>query len=337
MGDEKPRTFSVSRQLGFHQLLVAARKEWLIDGLKEGLAKVDAVAHRNEIARYTPATVLASLAQAGVREDYIFPTPSLLEAAPSLVGYYRLLLGIPQKSFYASGTGMSRYKSMETKGTITEKQKKGLDAFCSAISASLADLVQQISPMVSVRDIHELPLLTFGSQLQGANNNKIGKQATIDVFHSVAIIAQDYTEERTDKRLVLRNASGRIVKIVLGSDPDISVSEEFEGEPRNKVAIEIKGGSDKSNAHNRAGEAEKSHQKARGLDFRDFWTLIAKKGLDMERVVSESPTTTSWFDVAHVLAREGDDWELFRRELSSVLGIRLSDGGSVRGKYGSET
>ena len=42
----------------------------------------------------------------------------------------------------------------------------------------------------------------------------------------------------------------------------------------------IKGGTDKSNAHNRAGEAEKSHQKARQQDFRECWTLIYKKGLD---------------------------------------------------------
>ena len=33
-----------------------------------------------------------------------------------LVGYYRLLLGVPQKTFYASGTGMSQFKSMEEDG-----------------------------------------------------------------------------------------------------------------------------------------------------------------------------------------------------------------------------
>jgi len=48
----------------------------------------------------------------------------------------------------------------------------------------------------------------------------------------------------------------------------------------NIVAIEVKGGTDVSNAHNRAGEAEKSHTKAKGKGFRDFWTIISKKGLD---------------------------------------------------------
>ena len=58
-----------------------------------------------------------------------------------------------------------------------------------------------------------------------------------------------------------------------------------------------------SNAHNRAGEAEKSHQKAKAQGFRGFWTVIAKKGLSMETLQAESPTTQRWFDAAHVLGQ----------------------------------
>jgi|SRR6266567_6638705 len=47
--------------------------------------------------------------------------------------------------------------------------------------------------------------------------------------------------------------------------PDTRIQEEFGGKLRNKVAIEIKGGTDVSNAHNRAGEAEKS--RPRNRDF----------------------------------------------------------------------
>jgi XcyI restriction endonuclease len=84
-----------------------------------------------------------------------------------------------------------------------------------------------------------------------------------------------------------------------------------------------KGGSDRSNAHNRAGEAEKSHQKAKIEGFWDYWTVIAKKGLDMARLKSESPTTRSWFNVSQVLAREGVDWEEFRHRLAGAVGIPL--------------
>jgi hypothetical protein len=109
----------------------------------------------------------------------------------------------------------------------------------------------------------------------------------------------------------------------LGSDPDIRIEEDFAGDLRPKVAIEIKGGTDRSNAHNRAGEAEKSHQKAKKKGFRDFWTIIATKGLDMDKLRAESPTTNSWFDVAQVLGRTGPDWDDFYSRMADVVGIPL--------------
>ncbi len=78
-----------------------------------------------------------------------------------------------------------------------------------------------------------------------------------------------------------------------------------------------------SNAHNRAGEAEKSHQKAKNEGFRDYWTLISKAGLKIQKLKSESPTTNSWFDVAQVLAREGEDWSEFRSRFAEAAGIPL--------------
>ena len=164
------------------------------------------------------------------------------------MGYYRLLLGISQKTFYGSGAGMGQFKSMETRGLLTNCQREMLPVFCKAISEGLAELVRQMSPMITSRDVAELPLLTIGAQFQGSNNNIIGQQATVDVFLSVAEIVKDYIIKREERRLTLRNASSRKVVIALASDP-----EEFDGRLRNKVAIEIKGGTDKSNAHNRAG------------------------------------------------------------------------------------
>jgi hypothetical protein len=122
-------------------------------------------------------------------------------------------------------------------------------------------------------------LLTLGGQFQGSNNNALGRQATVDVFLSIGEIVKDYSGKREDRKLMVRNASNRMIVIALASDPDVRIQEEFAGNLRNKVAIEIKGGTDKSNAHNRAGEAEKSHQKAKREGFRDFWTIITKKGL----------------------------------------------------------
>ena len=209
------------------------------------------------------------------------------------------------------------------RGAIGTKQTAALPQFCRAMCGALAELVRQLSPTITPRDVLELPLLTLGSYFQGANNVLIGKQATNDVFLSVKHIVEANAVEHQPRKIVVRNAAGRSVILSLGSDPDISVEEEISGALRKKVAIEIKGGTDISNAHNRAGEAEKSHQKAKNQGFRDFWTLISKAGLNVDKLKSESPTTNSWFDVAQVLAREGADWNEFSSRFADVAGIPL--------------
>ncbi len=315
---------SASRQVTFHQLLVAARKTWLQDALREALRRTSPQAIKAQLLAYVPADVQQILASAGIRDEHVFPTPAVLESKPSLVGYYRLLLGVPRKGFYTSSTGMTALASMERRGTITEAQKKLLGAFCASMAVELASLVRQISPRVTRRDVKELPLITLGSMFQGANNVRIGEEAKQSVFLTVRDIVKRHIIRETASRLTLKNAAGRLVEIHFGSDPDIEIREHFGEALRNVVAIEIKGGTDVSNAHNRAGEAEKSHQKARSRDFRDFWTLIAGKTLDLGKLKRESPTTNSWFDVSEVLAREGPNWLEFQRRLAGAIGIPLA-------------
>jgi hypothetical protein len=245
-----------------------------------------------------------------------------MEAKPSLVGYYRLLLGAPQKSFYKGATGMGLFKSMEELGTMSKRQKVAVPDFCTAMSEPLTGLVRQI-PGFTERDLRELPLLTFGSQLQGSNNTQIGKKAMQEIFIAITEILQEHIRDKEPSKLILRNAAGRAVFVNLSHDPDVSVQEQVESRMLNKVAIEVKGGTDVSNAHNRAGEAEKSHLKAKRKGFKDFWTIISKTGLDMSKLAQESQTTTEWFDVTEVLARQGKDWEEFRQRLASAAGIPL--------------
>ena len=66
--------------------------------------------------------------------------------------------------------------------------------------------------------------------------------------------------------------------IALAPDPDVEIREVINGREVLKVALEIKGGTDYANIHNRAGEAEKSHQKARNRHASAFWTVIATTG-----------------------------------------------------------
>lgn len=195
----------------------------------------------------------------------MFPTPIVLDALPTLIGYYRLLLGRPQKSFYsASKDWYGIFKSMEETGRITERQLPLLPALCQALSVALGELVVQISPPISTEDVHQLPILTLGSQLQGANNNVIGREGTKDVFSSIASIIDVPGFTRTANEIVFTNSAGRRVFVTLASDPDVRVREESSRADQpllHKLAIEIKGGTDASNAHNRAGEAERATSK----------------------------------------------------------------------------
>lgn len=312
-----------SRQIGFHQLLVAARKKYFIDALSDALGSLDPKKVKEQIAEYVPADVQKLLAAAGLRDEYVFPVPVVMEARSSLVGYYRLLLGAPQKSFYKGTTGMGLFKSMEEGGAISKKQREAIPDFCRAMAEPLTGLVRQI-PNFTERDLRELPLLTFGSQLQGSNNTQIGKKAMQEIFVAITEILGEHIVKKESNKLTLRNAAGRTVFVTLSHDPDVSVQEQVESKTHSKVAIEVKGGTDVSNAHNRAGEAEKSHLKAKRKGFKDFWTIISKTGLDMSKLAQESQTTTEWFDVTEILGRQGKDWEDFRQRLAGAAGVPLN-------------
>jgi hypothetical protein len=313
-----------ARQVQFHQLLVAARKQWFIDALSDALAQLDQKTVKEQLAQYVPGDAQKILAAAGIRDEHVFPVPAVIEKKPSLVGYYRLLLGSPQKGFYTASTGMGRFKSMEERNTMDRNQRALVPDFCHAMAEPLAELVRQI-PSISQRDLQELQLLTLGSKFQGANNTLIGKTAMQGVFVAITAIVEKYVIEKSNKKLTLKNASDRIVVISLSHDPDVCVRESMaNSKPNNTVAIEVKGGTDASNAHNRAGEAEKSHRKAKQQGFKDFWTLISKKGVDLSKLQRGSPTTNEWFDVTELLTQKGQDWENFRQKLSLAVGIPVT-------------
>ena len=317
--------FPATRQISFHHLLREARGKWLLENLRKVVSELDPNELKVQLSEYIPADIQQILAAQGIRDEDVFPTPMVLEAGPMLVGYYRLLLGIGQKTFYRSGTGMGRLQKMEINGTINDRQRGILPAFCRAMSVSMSSLVRELRNDLTPRDIGELPLLTLGSQFQGGANVAIGQQATKEVFRAIIDIVGAYTETQTTQSITVINAAGRRVVISSASDPDVSIREQVGDLIRNRVAIEIKGGTDVANVHNRAGEAEKSHLKAKSEDFRDFWTIISTNGVNSDRLQAESPTTTSWFNAPEILVREGSDWDEFRSRIAEAVGIPLDE------------
>ncbi|MEK8128980.1 XcyI family restriction endonuclease [Paenibacillus filicis] len=84
--------------------------------------------------------------------------------------------------------------------------------------------------------------------------------------------------------------------------------------------IEIKGGTDGANAHNRLGEAEKSHQKAKDQGFRECWTLLGGM-VDAKLAATESPTTDEFFQIALLNDDASEEYQRFREHIVALVGI----------------
>jgi hypothetical protein len=100
----------------------------------------------------------------------------------------------------------------------------------------------------------------------------------------------------------LVNAAGRQVVIEVAADPDIVIFERSIGSgDRPLVAIEVKAGTDVSNIHNRIGEAEKSHLKAKARKFTECWTIVNVNKLDPALAAQQSPTTHRFFRLSELM------------------------------------
>jgi len=321
MSSEKSKipTPNIERQVSFHELLLAIRKTWLADGLDAALAEVNPVTVREQILQFAPPRALQVLAAAGIRDERVFPVPVVLMHTPTLVGYYRLLTGISQKSFYRSGTGMAPFSVMESKGLITKRAQNLLPEFCRSMGTALGSLVEQTATTLAPRDIEDLQLLTLGSFLYGSSNNTVGATATLGVFAALKRIFYDFIEVEGAQSFEVRLPSGRTMLVALASDPDVRIVETTGGLNTNLIAIEIKGGSDIANVYNRGGEAEKSHQGAKQAGFRECWTVIRQVGVDLEKLYRGSPSTDLWLDTAQILAQKGTDWELMSDRLAASI------------------
>jgi hypothetical protein len=169
---------------------------------------------------------------------------------------------------------MTGFQRLENGAPITPALGQRLPAFCRAMCQALGALVLQADTTLESRDVEDLQLLTLGSYYYGSRNNTIGQQATLGVFNAIMETVEPYISKRTKDSLNLTSSSGRSILIRVASDPDMRIVEIVNGEEIPLVSIEIKGGTDKANAYNRGGEAEKSHQGAKANGYIACWTII---------------------------------------------------------------
>lgn len=113
------------------------------------------------------------------------------------------------------------------------------------------------------------------------------------------------------------------MSIEFAPDPDIVICEEMNARSiRKLIAIEIKGGTDFSNIHNRVGEAEKSHQKAKSDGYVECWTVVNVDRIDMNMAGRESPSTNRFYRISALKSGEGEEYNDFRNRIIALTGIK---------------
>lgn len=317
-GETSLPVLSPDLQVAFYYILGSLRKECLAEALRETVAGLRVAEIDRELERCVPPAALQKVASFGLRGEVVFPVPLVLRANPSLLGYYRLLFGLSQKEFYNKGP-FGRFKGLEESGQNPPRTDGQLEALCRSLIETAARLVDGLDDL-SLPIVHELQLLTLGPQLRGGQNTRIGQEATNAVFGLIEDIARPSIREATKRTLVVANRAGRTVLVEFASDPDIRITEKLRSGVRPVVSVEIKGGADASNIHNRLGEAERSHQKARARGFFEFWTILR---VDVEEAVarSESPTTSQFFRLDAILQSGTPEHARFKDLLCACLGI----------------
>ncbi len=274
-----------------------------------------------------PARDLRRLASLGIRGEFVFCLPAILTAKPNLLGYYRLLLGYSQKEFYHKSR-LGRFEPLEVKGALPERLQEEMTGLCRALCQRASELLHAIGfEKLTLDLLHDLSLLTLGPQLRGSLNTRIGKVANRAVFEIIRQIVSHTVAAATGSRLELCNAAKRKVIITFSSDPDISIFEQISSNTLKKVvAVEIKGGTDKANIWNRLGEAEKSHQSAKGRGFVEFWTIYNVPNLDLAKAREKSPTTNRFYSLVSLSSPASEGYADFRDRLVSLVGITSPPG-----------
>lgn len=317
-----------SLQIGFAMRLMSLKQKCLQIALRRAVSSVDIQELDNDLITYAGKEHIAKMAAKGLRGELLFATPCIIKKSPALLGYYRLLLGYSQKSFYNTATGFSVFKKCEDDDVLTTIATTNLNEACTELCNASKILFDGIgAELISKNLLHELSLLTLGPQLRGAISNTIGQDGIKSVFQLILAIVETSVVMHDEARgiIVVENAAKRRVTIEFSSDPDIVITEKISEKTTKKiVAIEIKAGADIANIHNRLGEAEKSHQKAKLDGFAECWTIF-NVDLDYSVAKKEAPSTNRFYKLSCLLDNSSDEFSDFKDQVVYFTGIPNSN------------
>ncbi len=321
-------------QIGFAHRLVALQQTHLQPALLKTVADLDIAALDKQLAGVMPAKALQKLASFGLRGEALFVAPMVLRAQPTLLTYYRTLLGYSQKEFYKTGTGLGIFKRAEDSGVLGPTALAQIPELCKLLNMCAWQLLQGMDKLIiDQRFLNELSLLSIGPQLRGGRNNERGEAGIEDVYQLILKAVAHAKPVVSGRTATLNNAAGRQVVIEVAADPDIVIIEKSSGQTRRPlVAIEVKAGTDASNIHNRIGEAEKSHLKAKARKFTECWTIVNVASLDPVVAAQQSPTTHRFFTLSELMDATSETHIAFVASIVALIGIKTKPKTSTRTK-----
>ncbi|WP_027356881.1 XcyI family restriction endonuclease [Desulfofundulus thermocisternus] len=310
-----------TKQLWIIGRLKSERGKILRDALKEAVEKVGVQTIDRELHDLVSSSALTKLGAFGLRGEILFAVPCLIKEKPSVSGYYRLVLGFSQKEYGRKGLG--KWVEIEKRKNVSVSEDE-IQELCATLIRAGEQLLNGVSNRDNITEdfFHELTLLTLGAQLDGSYRGIIGRNAVAvirDLIMDIIKPRQPGDFQEKENEIEFNNAAGRRVKIRFGSDPDILISEYSGNQYRHLLAVEVKGGGDPSNIHNRLGEAEKSHLKLSASGVLR-WTIVGVP-VDEQTARQRSPSTNRFYAISNLVTHESQEYESFRRELISILGL----------------
>lgn len=321
-------------QIGFAHRLVALRQTHLQPALLKAVSMLDIAMLDQQLAGLVSSKAMRKLAAMGMRGEAMFAAPMVLWANPCLLTYYRTLLGYSQKEFYQTGTGLGIFRRAEEAGEWSAAASARIPELCALMNDCAWQLLQGIDTLsIDLRFLNELSLLSIGPQLRGGRNNTRGEAGVENVYQVILEALAHAKPAVSGRTATLVNAAGRQVVIEVAADPDIVIFERSVGSgDRPLVAIEVKAGTDVSNIHNRIGEAEKSHLKAKARKFTECWTIVNVNKLDPALAAQQSPTTHRFFRLSELMQTASRAHTEFVASVVALVGIKTKPTKSARTK-----
>jgi len=266
---------------------------------------------------------------AGLPLASAFCHPEVLLLRPHLVLWYR---------------GMSMMSRKEVPGDLRGPEEKGKRIGRKRAVQLTQVMNRHVCAVLAIGTVNLAALKgivysTVGATLQGKWGNEIGKiQVVFEEFvlDQLAALGQ-LSEVRTDagwtrwSREELREErvlSARLVNgcfAEFGANPDVAIYDRESADERTIVcAIEVKGGTDESNAYYRLADAAETLQRSRHMNTGCFTIMVSESiitpVIDLLQKEPYSSLVNSYYGVSQLLSDE-EAQDRFAADLRHVLGL----------------